>query len=116
MCCFIGEFVSLETKNDLLALVAIFGLMSPYVPANKMAEVYAKHRDVSWWTGGKEKGEGKVGELEEGEESELLGENLQMVCSCFILCLILVFTLMKFVSDQNRRRCQDLEVRSECCM
>ena len=91
----------MDTKNDLLALVAFFGLRSPYIPRSKMTEVYAKHTDISWWTGGQKLGphaREKVEELEKAQEEqtedeESVGENLKMVRFFFIFSCFDLFSV-----------------------
>lgn len=47
--CLIGEEIPLETKNDLLALLAHFGLGNVWATEEEAEKILKSFRDLSWW-------------------------------------------------------------------
>lgn len=67
-----GEEISLDTKNELLALVAYRGLGSMWATHEDAAGVMKAYKDFSWWPEGRHKvqdaGEGKAKHSEESAD------------------------------------------------
>lgn len=72
-----GEEVSLDTQNDLLALVAYRGLGSMWATKKDAAETLDGCGDLSWWpVGGRQKASCKEGSnATQEEEHEAMREN-----------------------------------------
>lgn len=75
-CLATGEEVSLETENDLLALVAYYGLGNWWTTEESSQTVLEHQMDNSWWPLEQEGGPGEQSEDNDGVDAhkELLSE------------------------------------------
>ena len=119
--CFAGEEVSLDTKNDLLALLAYRGLGSKWASRTDAAgiRIVESYRDLRGWPAGKDvEGRSKGTPTEDGDEAEpeleALVEGLSAVsyhgvAQCRDQVLYCVNS-----SGEDPGWCQNMEVSGHC--